>query len=107
MTITFENYNALLENDKQLAMELLQERAKGTWQKEQIYYYDDVESFAEYELLDGWYTELNLDRHFNGAPNPINYINLNELGHALVASWDDSSHFLSDSGEILQTSYGW
>ena len=104
---TYNNYNELLEDNYDLALELLEEVGEGDWQKEEIYSHDDVRSFAEYELTEGWYIDMDFDRDFNGAPNPLHFINLEELGRALVRSWDESVNFESKSGTILQTSYGW
>lgn len=107
MCIRYDNYNELLEDDEKLALELLEEKGKGRWQKEDIYRHYDLEYYAEFELTEGWYCELNLDRGFNGAPNLLHFIDLKELGNALLRNWDNSSHFQSDYGDILQTSYGW
>lgn len=103
----YQNYTELLEENEQLALALLSEKGEGNWQQSEIYRHDDIESFAEYELIDGWYVDLGIDRDFNGAPNPLDFINLEELGNALARNWDESSHFQSSYGDILQTSYGW
>ncbi|RHH66296.1 MULTISPECIES: hypothetical protein [Vagococcus] len=103
----YKNFTDLLEQHKKLAYELLHDKGTGQWQTEEIYCYDDIETFAEYELFDGWYADLNLDRHFNGAPNPVHFIDLFELGHALVRSWDESCYFKSHNGKVLQTNVGW
>ncbi|WP_157457033.1 hypothetical protein [Carnobacterium maltaromaticum] len=107
MNKIYRNYNELVENNTKLAVELLDEKGKGNWQKEEIYSHDDIQSFAEYELTEGWYIDLNIDKDFNGAPNPLDFIDLEELGDALVRNWDNSCHFKSINGEILQTSHGW
>lgn len=103
----YKNYNELLDDNNSLASELLNDKGKGTWQAEEIYSHSDIQSFAEYELTEGWYINLNIDRDFNGAPNPLDFIDLEELGNALVRNWDNSCHFKSDNGEVLQTGYGW
>lgn len=107
MSKTYRNYIELFEDERELALELIDEKGKGEWQQNEIYYHEDVEFFAEHELIDGWYVDLNLDRNFNGAPNPLHFINLEELGNALVMNLDNSVNFKSIGGEILQTSYGW
>lgn len=107
MSKTYKNYQDLLENNEELALELLEEKGKGSWQEDEIYSHDDVEEFAEYELTEGWYVDLDFDRDFNGAPNPLHFINLEELGNALVRNWDDSCNFKSKDGDVLQTSHGW
>ena len=107
MSKLFKNYKELLEENEKIARELLADKGVGDWQDDDIYQHEDVEAFTEYELIEGWYIDLNLDRDFNGAPNPLHFINLEELGNALVRNWDDSVNYKSTGGEILQTSYGW
>ena len=107
--IILKSYTDLLEYDEDLAKELLENVGEGDWQQERIYYYEDEEEFAEYELTEGWYASLGigLDKDYNGAPNLMNYIDLIALGGALVATWDKSCNFKSEQGEILTTSCGW
>jgi len=109
MTKTFDGYKELFEHDENLAKELLEAVGEGAWQQGEIYYYEDEEEYAEYELTEGWYASfgVNLDRDYNGAPNLMDYINLSDLGSALVQNWDDSCNFKASTGEILTTGYGW
>ncbi|MCF8638263.1 hypothetical protein L5H76_14575, partial [Enterococcus faecium] len=65
MSKTYRNYIELFEDERELALELIDEKGKGEWQQNEIYYHEDVEFFAEHELIDGWYVDLNLDRNFN------------------------------------------
>lgn len=107
MYTIYENFEELLADKKELANELVEERGKGEWQEEEIYYYEDEEEFAEYELTEGWYADNNLDRDYNGAPNLLDFIDYQSLGEALTNTWDESCNFLATSGEILTTGYGW
>lgn len=105
--IILKSYAELFERDEELAEELLKKVGNGEWQENEIYYYEDEEEFAEYELTEGWYADLRLDRDYNFAPNPLDYIDLSGLGDALVRNWDDSCNFRASTGEILTTSCGW
>ena len=105
--IILKSYAELFERDEKLAEELLKKVGNGEWQENEIYYYEDEEEFAEYELTEGWYADLRLDRDYNFAPNPLDYIDLSGLGNALVRNWDDSCNFRASTGEILTTSCGW
>ena len=105
--IILKSYAELFERDEELAEELLKKVGNGEWQENEIYYYEDEEEFAEYELTEGWYADLRLDRDYNFAPNPLDYIDLSGLGNALVRNWDDSCNFRASTGEILTTSCGW
>ena len=105
--IILKSYAELFERDEELAKELIEKVGSGEWQENEIYYYEDEEQFAEYELTEGWYADLRLDRDYNFAPNPLDYIDLSGLGDALVRNWDDSCNFRASTGEILTTSCGW
>lgn len=105
--IILKSYAELFERDEELAKELIEKVGSGEWQENEIYYYEDEEEFAEYELTEGWYADLRLDRDYNFAPNPLDYIDLSGLGDALVRNWDDSCNFRASTGEILTTSCGW
>ena len=105
--IILKSYAELFERDEELAKELIEKVGSGEWQENEIYYYEDEEEFAEYDLTEGWYADLRLDRDYNFAPNPLDYIDLSGLGDALVRNWDDSCNFRASTGEILTTSCGW
>ena len=107
---TFNNYNELKEEYNKLAIELLEVKGLGEWQNEEIYMYDDLEEYAEYEVTEGWYAALGLnicDVDYNGAPNLYDFINLSELGQALSNRWDMSTHYQTNNDEVLTTGYGW
>lgn len=104
----FNNLEELVEFDKELAEELKVTFGGGDWESEQLYYHENKEEFAQYELTDGWYSHSGInDRDWNGAPDPLDYINLESLGKDLISTWDVSIHYLSTRGEVIQTSYGW
>lgn len=102
---TFNNFKELMEYDSELAQELLKENGKGKWQEEEIYYHVTIEDYAEHELYDGWYAETFND--YNGAPDPLDFINLKEFGESLANSWDEGTNYKTSHGEVLQTAYVW
>lgn len=69
--------------------------------------YPNVEEYAIYELTDGWYSDCNFDGDFNGAPNPMDYINTEHLGEDLIEQVDSSVCQLLPNGKVVTTSYGW
>lgn len=107
MGIRFENFKQLESEEKNLAAELLEQIGEGEWQKEELYFYKNVETFAEYQLTEGWYADMEIQRDWNGAPNPIYFIDMNLFGKALTDSWDQSCNFKSKNGQILTSSHGW
>jgi hypothetical protein len=80
---------------------------KETWMNEQLMVYPNVEEYAIYELIDGRYQNHNLGGSFNGAPNPIDYIDLDALGVDLVDSGDSTCCQLLPNGKVVTTNYGW
>lgn len=103
----FDNYKSLAATYPNVAAELLDEFGEGKWQDSDLYYYPSENDFAIYEIVDGWYSTIQLDTDFNGAPNLLDFIDFEGLGRALVETWDASCNFETKSGEIVTTSYGW
>ena len=102
----FNNFKELMEYDSELAQDLLKEKCEGEWQDVEIYYHATIEDYAEYELYDGWYADT-FKNDYNGAPDPLDFINLKEFGESLADSWDDGTNYKTSHGEVLQTPYGW
>ena len=98
---TFENFDEFKAAYPDKATEALNNFEEGDWQEESLYYYADVESFAKYEVCEGWYSETNLDRDWGGAPNLLEFIDYKSLGEDLVWSWDDISNFQFEDGSIV------
>lgn len=104
---TYENFSEFQNDYPEVAAQLLEEVDEGEWMDEEIYYYFSLEDYAEYELTEGVYIDLRLDRmDFRGAPNPMDYIDLKALGNALWNSWD-SSYTWSNGDCVVATQFGW
>lgn len=110
----YDNFDALLEGDHQTATLLLKELDLdesdiGTkpWMDDVLIVYPDVEEYAVYELVDGWYQNHNLGGSFDGAPNPIEYIDLTDFGGDLISEGDASIVRLLPNGKVVTTVYGW
>lgn len=104
--IWYDNYAEFAEDQPKVAEALLDDVGEGAWQDEQVFYYNSIEDFADYELHEGWYIDCDFDRDFRGAPNPIDYIDLKALGEALLNSGDSSVEW-TDWKCVVTTSYGW
>lgn len=102
----YENYQELLEKRERAAVALLELVGEGDWQKEELYYHESKEDFAEYELTEGWYADMRIDRDQNGAPNLLDYIDTEALAKDMIKTWDDSCNCDTWYG-IVQTQYGW
>jgi hypothetical protein len=112
--VDYDNFDELMDCDSQTANLLLKELdldesdiGKEPWTNEQLMVYPNVEEYAVYELIDGWYQNHNLGGSFNGAPNPIEYIDLTDFGGDLIAEGDASIVCLLQNGKVVTTSYGW
>lgn len=110
----YDNFDELMDCDSQTANFLLNELGldesdigKKPWMGESLFVYPDVEEYAVYELIDGWYQNHNLGGSFNGAPNPLEYIDCADFGNDLIAEGDESITRLLQNGKVVTTSYGW
>mgnify|MGYP005791326477 FL=1 len=106
--VWYDNFDELKQYNPSLAKELLEQFDNGEWQKNQLFVYESVEDFAYYELTEGWYIDNHLDKQdYNGAPNPIDYIDLEALGEALVESGDESCIYRTEGDQVVTTDWGW
>ncbi|WP_323709377.1 hypothetical protein [Mammaliicoccus sciuri] len=108
--IVYNDFTEFEKENKELSKELLDVKGKGEWQQEEIYFHKSLVDFAEYEVTDGWYSDLfgNMMTDFNEAPNLFEYIDYEELGNDLIYSWDNSINYYSEvSNKVVTTSYGW
>ena len=110
----YDNFNELLEDDRQTANLLLDELGldesdigKDPWMDDQINVYPTVEDYCEYELVDGWYMNHDLGGDFGGAPNLLYYIDMLELGEDLINTGDSTVCRHLPNNRVVTTSYGW
>lgn len=110
----YDNFDELMDCDSQTANLLLDELGlnesdigKEPWMNGQLIVYPNVEEYAIYELIDGWYQNHNLGGSFNGAPNPLEYIDLADFGADLISTGDTTICSELPNGKIVTTSYGW
>ena len=104
----FKNFNELKKDNPSLAKELLEMFDGGEWQENELYVYESLADYAHYELTEGWYADKHLgQKDYNGAPNPIDFIDLKALGLQLSRTWDESIHYLTKENWVVETGYGW
>ena len=105
--IEYENFKELKDNNPELAECLLDTVGEGDWQNYQLVCYEDAGEYAEHEVSDGWYAQLELNEWstFDGAPNLYNYIDFDSLGVDLLNSADESMVIDLDDC-IITTDYG-
>ena len=107
---TFDNFEEFVEDQPQLAQELLRKVEKGDWQKNEINYYEDVSDFADYQISNGIYRDL-LDKDlclmdYHGMANLYDWLDLSGLGKDL-ARRNISIWFLTSNNGVIETDYGW
>ena len=105
--IEYENFKDMKDNNPKLADQLLDTFGEGDWQNYQLFRYEDSSEYAQYEVSDGWYSELGLNdcSEFNGAPNLYDYIDFDSLGEDLLNSADESMVVELDDC-IITSNYG-
>ena len=107
---TYKNFEEFKKENEKLAIEIIDVKGEGEWQNEQIHLHNNQIEFAEYEVLDGWYSGIigDINTDFNGAPNLFDYIDYESLSVELIHNWDESINYYSNNtGKIVVTTYGW
>lgn len=102
----YKDLDELRTFDPDLAKELKEARSEIK-SSEEIDIYDDLETFADHEIVEGWYYDsLNVDLSnyeiYHGAPRIYDFIDLKGLGKAIANTWDESYHYLSPSGKVAE-----
>lgn len=102
----YKDLDELRTFDPDLAKELKEARSEIK-SSEEIDIYDDLETFADHEIVEGWYYDsLNVDlsnyKIYHGAPRIYDFIDLKGVGKAIANTWDESYHYLSPSGKVAE-----
>lgn len=102
----YEGLEELREFDPAMAEELEEARPEVK-SSEEIDIYDDLETFADHEIVEGWYYDsFNVDlsdfKIYHGAPRIYDFIDLKGLGKAMANTWDKGCHYLSSSGTVVE-----
>lgn len=98
----YNNFKELEKKNKKLAAELLDAFCEDDWMDYEIVLFNSKKDFALYELEDGWYFDTFKD-DYRGAPNPLEFINLKSFCDALINSWDERNHYLTNNNKIVVT----
>ena len=96
---TFDSFDELQEAMPTVAKELADNY--DTDDLVSIRVFPDAGEYAVYEVVDGWYSECGLNSGYNGAPDLLEFIDFDELGDALVSSWDDSCNYQASDGSVV------
>lgn len=103
---SFNNLAELKKHNATLAKELVELNGDGEWENYGLNYYESLADYAYYELTEGWYAEKFSDIDCNGAPIPLDFIDLEALGKKLASTWDESMAICIDD-QVITTDYGW
>ena len=114
---SYKSFDELYKKDKQTAELLLAELGLSEaridelnelgWTYDYLCVYPTLEDYALYELTDGWYIDCNFDRDFKGAPNPMDWIDLDGFGQRLIDLGDQNVTLALSNGKVVTTSCGW
>jgi len=96
---TFDSFDELQEAMPTVAKELADNY--DTDDLVSIWVFPDAGEYAVYEVVDGWYADYGLGSDSNGAPDLLQFLDFDELGDALIATWDDSCHYQTSDGSIV------
>lgn len=106
----YDNFEDLAKDRPDTAKEMLTHIAKGDWQDMEIHYYANTYDFASKQIGEGWYASIlghNLwETDYHGAPNLASWIDLTNLGLALVNTGDPTVLYLTSKNEVIETTDG-
>lgn len=95
----FDSFNELQEAMPTVAKELADNYNPNDLVSIQVF--PDAGEYAVYEVVDGWYSSYDLNSDYNGAPDLLKFLDFDELGDALVATWDDTCHYQASDGSVV------
>ena len=99
----YENYNALEEAEPKLAEELdTNFDTNNDWVEDEIYVYPNRIEWAENELNDGWYGDMFGNMDFCGAPNPLDFIDMERFSQVLIDTVDPSTTYECSDGRVVE-----
>ena len=110
----YGDFAQLAESDSNTADLLLKELGlssqdvgKRPWMSDELRVYPSIHNFCVYELTDGWRYNYQLSDGYNGAPNPVKYVDTVALGVDLINLDNSRTCCLLPGGKVVTTNYEW
>lgn len=72
------------------------------WKKQTQNLQRNCVDWAENELNDGWYGDVFSDMDFRGAPNPLDFIDMEKFGQALIDTVDPCVAYQCSDGRVVE-----
>lgn len=100
----YENFNDLKEAEPKLAEELDDKFAiiNSDYEYDEIYVYPNRVDWAEKELTDEWYENIFGNVDFCGAPNPLDFIDMEKFSQALINTVDPRIAYECSDGKVVE-----
>lgn len=100
----YESYNTLKEAEPKLAEELNNrfDIINNDCEDCEIYVYPNRIEWAENELNDGWYGDMFDNMDFRGAPNPLDFIDMEKFSQALIDTVDPTTAYKCSDGRVVE-----
>lgn len=104
----YDNLNELAKSFPKVAKELLEERGDSSnWQNNTLVFYPTLSEYAIFQLTDGLYRDCGLSQiAYKGAPDPLEYIDFERFGEALLLQSNDQNEYVLDDDGVVYSSYG-
>lgn len=74
---------------------------------ETLYVFPNIHDYCIYELESGWYYNYHLSKGMNGAPDLLDYIDIDALGRDLLDIGGLKYSRLLPNGKVVTAKYGW
>lgn len=102
----FYDLPAFQEQFPKKAEHLLHVFGQGEWEQEELLYFTNLSDYAAYEVYQGQYSDLGLERDYGGAPELVQFIDYERLGDALRKDWYRRENYCFSDGSVIRTSCG-
>ena len=104
---TYLNFQALQNDNPNLADELLTSFEPGDWQSHVINVWPDLTSFAKYQLISGAYKDYFRELDITPEFNPLRFVNCKIFGQSLAKGLADNEYYGQIDDQIVKVSVPW
>lgn len=104
---TYLNFQALQNDNPNLADELLTSFEPGDWQSHVINVWPDLTDFAQYQLISGVYKDYFKKLDITPEFNPLRFVDCQTFGQSLAKGLADDEYYGQIDDQIVKVSIPW
>mgnify|MGYP005790833087 CR=1 FL=1 len=104
---TYLNFQALQNDNPNLADELLTSFEPGDWQNHVINVWPDLNAFAQYQLIAGAYKDYFKKLDISPEFNPLRFVDCQSFGQSLAKGLNDGEYYGQIDDQIIKVTVPW